>query len=217
MMLSPSLLVVKPILEGVVRLIQIVNMAKQVPDVSKASTVMIGSDLNAQVLMTLSNPASSAKLPRFTENSPCFIRDIHGTVRAHKVVSIKRDYLNRRCYSVCVNGYFIQYREDDSRLLSGFEPDFPPHEAIDWSDYRPPVDSYSPEQLQAWEAEIEELDEEERQSQLCEAWEEPGYSDLAEQWEQQQQEEKAFLAWEQFCFTEFEQPDQQQLELSLSP
>lgn len=115
-------------------------------------------------------------------------------------MSAKRDHLNRPYYTVRVNGFFIQYPEDDPRLLSGFEPDFPLHHEIDWSDYqdyRRPFDAYAQEYSEDWDDDDANSFDDEDYS------DEEYYSDLLDDYEEYDDcgKYEEFLRWEQFCFS----------------
>jgi hypothetical protein len=93
-----------------------------------------------------------------------------------------------------VDGYFLKIGEGDSRLLTGFEPDFPDHDQIDWSDYHP-IDVDSEEHLQDWEMEQDAQQQDNQVEAFFQDWQD-AYDERAKDDEEYQ----AFLEWERQCF-----------------
>lgn len=117
-----------------------------------------------------------AKSPilKFERGSISFRHTLNGTLEAWDVLGSKPKRDSRE-YKIMRSG--LMFWEAEEKLLTGWEPDFPGYEAVDWGDISPveavaqnPDEEYQVYQ-EAKEAELVEL-----------------YSDLAEEWEEKQAE-----------------------------
>lgn len=111
---------------------------------------------------------------KFERGSVAFRYTLNGTLEAWDVFGSRLKGDSRE-YKIMRNG--LMFWESEEKLLTGWEPDFPSYDAVNWGDISPveavaenPDEEYQVYQ-EAKEAELVEL-----------------YSDLAEEWEEKQAE-----------------------------
>lgn len=110
-------------------------------------------------------------IAKFERGAIAFRYTLSGTLEAWDVFG-SRPKRDGREYKIMRNG--LMFWEVEENLLTGWEPDFPGYEAVDWGDISP-VEAMAENPGEEYEA-YQEV----KEAELVEL-----YSDLAEEWEQQ--------------------------------
>lgn len=111
---------------------------------------------------------------KFERGSVAFRYTLNGTLEAWDVFGSRPRRGNRE-YKIMRNG--LMFWESEEKLLTGWEPDFPGYDAVDWGDISPveSIEENPGEKYQAYQAA--------KEAELVEL-----YSDLAKEWEERQSE-----------------------------